>query len=95
MADRKDDEISNPQTKADIKRIKSLMWEMGQPRGEWKRPPGSKDTIHHRDEPEVFNYSKGGQVGRVGAFGMHRSKPDFAGGGARTNMKFNFKKGDR
>jgi hypothetical protein len=32
-------------------------------------------------------YAKGGQVGRVGTFGLKRSKPDFAGGGGRQNFK--------
>lgn len=32
-------------------------------------------------------YAKGGPVGRVGGFGLKRSKPDFAGGGGTTNFK--------
>ena len=39
-------------------------------------------------------YSKGGKVGKVGTFGLHRSQPDFAGGGPRTNFKSWSKKGD-
>jgi len=42
----------------------------------------------------IYNYAKGGQVGKVGSFGLHRSKPDFAGGGPRTNFKDYSKKGD-
>jgi hypothetical protein len=40
-------------------------------------------------------YAKGGQVGKVGGFGLNnRSKPDFAGGGPKTNFKFSSKKGE-
>ena len=38
-------------------------------------------------------YAKGGQVGKVGSFGLKRSKPDFAGGGDKTNFKMSTKKG--
>jgi hypothetical protein len=32
-------------------------------------------------------YAKGGQVGKVGSFGLKRSKPDFAGGGSMLNRR--------
>ena len=32
-------------------------------------------------------YAKGGQVGKVGGFGLKRSKPDFAGGGNMLNRR--------
>ena len=38
-------------------------------------------------------YAKGGPVGKVGGFGLKRSKPDFAGGGSKTNFKMDTKKG--
>lgn len=44
-------------------------------------------------EPKAPSYAKGGQVGKVNPFGLHRSKPDFAGGGPKTNFKMNTKKG--
>ena len=63
MVDRKDYETYNQSTRNDIKRIKSIMWEMGQPRGEWARPPGPKDTIHQKEEPDVSDtYARGGPV---------------------------------
>lgn len=63
MVDRKDYETYGKGTRDDIKRIKSIMWEMGQPRGEWTRPPGPKDTIHQKEEPEADSlYARGGKV---------------------------------
>lgn len=32
-------------------------------------------------------YAKGGPVGKIGGFGMKRSKPDFAAGGGVSNYK--------
>ena len=35
----------------------------------------------------IAGYAKGGPVGRVGGFGLKRSKPDFAGGGSMLNRR--------
>jgi len=48
------------------------------------KPPAKEITMH----------AKGGPVGRIGSFGLKRSKPDFAGGGPKTNFKSNKKKGE-
>ena len=37
--------------------------------------------------PPQPSYAKGGQVGKIGGFGMKRSKPDFAAGGGVSNYK--------
>ena len=39
-----------------------------------------------KDVP-IRGYAKGGQVGKVGGFGLKRSKPDFAGGGSMLNRR--------
>jgi hypothetical protein len=49
--------------------------------------PGPSRNPLEKDVPETASYAKGGQVGRVGSFGLKRSKPDFAGGGGINNFK--------
>jgi hypothetical protein len=60
----------------------------------FKTNTGRKGAVPMPSDFTLNVYAKGGKVGKVGQFGMHRSKPDFAGGGPRTNFKFNTKKGD-
>ena len=55
---------------------------------EWRRNVGDVSR-----GMKAQSYAKGGQVGRVGNFGLKRSKPDFAGGGSKTNFKMSTKKG--
>ena len=47
----------------------------------------AKDVDRLRQLNPAGNYAKGGQVGKVGSFGMKRSKPDFGAGGPIANRK--------
>ena len=49
--------------------------------------PNPSPNPFERGKPESANYAKGGPVGRVGGFGLKRSKPDFAGGGSMLNRR--------
>jgi hypothetical protein len=44
-------------------------------------------STYNTEDVRTGSYAKGGQVGRVGSFGLKRSKPDFAAGGGVTNFK--------
>ena len=60
----------------------------------FKTNVGTKGATPMPSDFTLNVYAKGGQVGKVGGFGLHRSKPDFAGGGGRFNFKSYSKKGD-
>jgi hypothetical protein len=60
----------------------------------FKTNTGRKGAVPMPSDFSLNVYAKGGQVGKVGGFGLKRSKPDFAGGGSKTNFKMSTKKGD-
>lgn len=65
---------------------KRALW--GEYRGNMKATNPDVDIPEYdKAQKAPTRYAKGGQVGKVGSFGMKRSKPDFGAGGPIANRK--------